>query len=411
MLALVSAFSIVATGCDDDPEINERPNAVSRPEVLLVVQNADSPLDLLQSTEANSVSFGSDSGDLILEATEVSTRRTRNITASNDGNDLLISAEEVRVRFTDDDGDGTGTLMLLDGDEVEIAREDDVLLSGTEAQMPGVDSTLDDKLLLTATELDSGRWDSLAAAAIDLAERETISGVETGIALNQLLGDLRAEVGSLQDLLLQAETDNPLPAGVTARPTLYRTLESDEAFATNFSFESLAGTEARAEISQFFVGSGQELIDVASGSEVQRTFLPQFLEDVDGYVFNLDADGDLVRFRLNWSTIGDLDLHVITPSGAEIFHDNETADGGLIDLDNTAGGPGSIENVVFGSGRPGEYTAFAEYREGAEPAEFELTAYIDGRIVERLRGTLQPPVADGSNAEPSRSELITIRVE
>lgn len=60
------------------------------------------------------------------------------------------------------------------------------------------------------------------------------------------------------------------------------------------------------------------------------------------------GDGAL-RFSMSWDGSGDYDLYVTTPNSSEISYTNRTADGGTLDQDDIAGGPGSVENIFFNS--------------------------------------------------------------
>merc|ERR1712054_544407 len=64
-----------------------------------------------------------------------------------------------------------------------------------------------------------------------------------------------------------------------------------------------------------------------------------------------------------WNTYDDLDLHVLSPSGANVYHGNKKVGGGELDVDMNAGGQKSnkpVENVYFGqrgdSAPHGSYT-------------------------------------------------------
>lgn len=57
-----------------------------------------------------------------------------------------------------------------------------------------------------------------------------------------------------------------------------------------------------------------------------------------------------LRFTLTWDRPGDLDLHVVTPGGREIYYGARTQDGGNLDRDDTtATGP---ENVFWAASPP-----------------------------------------------------------
>lgn len=116
------------------------------------------------------------------------------------------------------------------------------------------------------------------------------------------------------------------------------------------------------------------------------------------------SDGDL-RFSLVWWEDVDLDIHVITPEGNEIYHANRTADGGELDVDDCVGGncenPGGphVENVFFAENAPpGTYEYWAYFfGGGAGPADFELEVAVDGQEVQSMGGTLS-----GSGEESER---------
>jgi hypothetical protein len=60
--------------------------------------------------------------------------------------------------------------------------------------------------------------------------------------------------------------------------------------------------------------------------------------------------GGMLRITMTWSRGGDMDLHVVTPAGREIYYANTSADGGFLDRDDTIGtGP---ENVFWSSNAP-----------------------------------------------------------
>jgi hypothetical protein len=57
-----------------------------------------------------------------------------------------------------------------------------------------------------------------------------------------------------------------------------------------------------------------------------------------------------LRFTLTWDRPGDVDLHVVTPGGREIYYGARTQDGGELDRDDTTGtGP---ENVFWAASPP-----------------------------------------------------------
>jgi len=69
------------------------------------------------------------------------------------------------------------------------------------------------------------------------------------------------------------------------------------------------------------------------------------------------ADG-VITMSLGWQTADDLDLHVVTPSGAEIFFGNKNAGGGVLDVDRQVSEivANPAEHVVFKNPVEGTYT-------------------------------------------------------
>lgn len=72
--------------------------------------------------------------------------------------------------------------------------------------------------------------------------------------------------------------------------------------------------------------------------------------------------GDL-KVTLLWDFPGDIDLHVVQPNGRQIYyqHKHDRSTGGYLDVDNTAGGNGSAENVYWETPLPGTYKVFLYY--------------------------------------------------
>lgn len=79
-------------------------------------------------------------------------------------------------------------------------------------------------------------------------------------------------------------------------------------------------------------------------------------EDVGG-------DGD-IKVTLFWDFPGDVDLHVDQPNGNELSFmdmDDSANGGGVLDVDNRAGGPGSAENAYWRRPMQGRYRVRVVY--------------------------------------------------
>jgi hypothetical protein len=115
---------------------------------------------------------------------------------------------------------------------------------------------------------------------------------------------------------------------------------------------------------------------------------------------NLNLGTGDVQVTLLWTSDSDLDLHVIDPSGFEIYYANrQSPSGGTLDHDEVpgCGTPSTthVENVFWASGSapPGQYSAFANIFEPCSPTDYEITIKVGGQVVSDTRGTL-PASAD-----------------
>ena len=116
--------------------------------------------------------------------------------------------------------------------------------------------------------------------------------------------------------------------------------------------------------------NGRIIVQVFYGSATEEQLLTDDFPGVDtasnwsaptyvNCVAQPVASGEL-QFTLTWNTEGDIDLHVIEPSGNEIYYANSLSDsGGQLDVDNTWGyGP---ENIYWDSTPPaGTYSVFVD---------------------------------------------------
>ena len=84
-------------------------------------------------------------------------------------------------------------------------------------------------------------------------------------------------------------------------------------------------------------------------------------EDEETEVTRIGGTGDL-KVTLQWDFYADVDLHVIEPSGEEIyFQHSSSRTGGELDVDNTEGGPGSAENIFWETPPHGQYIVALVY--------------------------------------------------
>lgn len=98
-----------------------------------------------------------------------------------------------------------------------------------------------------------------------------------------------------------------------------------------------------------------------------------------------------------WNNFNDLDLHVLCPSGQEIFWDTRHSRcGGELDVDMNASGRDSIkpvENVYWPEGEAptGEFVVLVDHYEnqgGRDPTRFTVVVTVDGKT-KRFSGTIR----------------------
>lgn len=98
-----------------------------------------------------------------------------------------------------------------------------------------------------------------------------------------------------------------------------------------------------------------------------------------------------LRVSLAFDTIGDYDLHVLTPGGNEIYYGSRTADGGTLDVDQCAGpcdpGVTHVENVVFdATALSGNYEVWVVNFDGESAGPF--TIEVAGDVTQTFTGSL-----------------------
>ncbi len=99
-----------------------------------------------------------------------------------------------------------------------------------------------------------------------------------------------------------------------------------------------------------------------------------------------------LRVSLSWEYVSDLDLHVVTPSGAHIHFSNPRDDGGELDVDDCVGScvnPNGVhvENIFFAqTPATGEYEVYVVNYDGRRAGPFRVevtgaaTALFEGEM-------------------------------
>jgi hypothetical protein len=119
-----------------------------------------------------------------------------------------------------------------------------------------------------------------------------------------------------------------------------------------------------------------------------------------------------VQVSVSWTEDSDVDLHVIDPSGEEIFYGHRVAQsGGELDLDSNPAcrlDGKRNENVTFPAGRAphGEYIVLVDYWSNCDVAEtnYVVTVNIAGRLFSTKRDKLTGEGDQGS--EGSGTEVV-----
>ena len=107
-----------------------------------------------------------------------------------------------------------------------------------------------------------------------------------------------------------------------------------------------------------------------------------------------------VQITLRWDSTTDLDLHVVDPSGFEIYYvQPQSPTGGQLDVDMipcARSDSSFVENVFWPSGESpaGDYLVWVHYHPSCNdqgPVDYQVTVTVDGREPEEFTGTLNRP--------------------
>lgn len=129
---------------------------------------------------------------------------------------------------------------------------------------------------------------------------------------------------------------------------------------------TIEGTSTTLEIAGF----------TYTGGAVSESTLTSVLDSIDAGV------GEITVSML-WDTDDDLDLHMYTPDGSEIYYSNREAGGGVLDYDANVGGrtmDNPIENIYFPNPEPGTYTVFiVDYSDRSDgPTDYLVRVTVGG---------------------------------
>lgn len=118
-----------------------------------------------------------------------------------------------------------------------------------------------------------------------------------------------------------------------------------------------------------------------------------------------------VQVSVSWDAASDVDLHLVEPSGEEIYWaDRESATGGQLDLDsNPACDIDNVnnENISWSGSAPrGEYVVRVDYYDGCgvEETDYVVTVRVEGRQPQTFTGTF---TGSGDQGGPGSGVEIT----
>ncbi len=168
-------------------------------------------------------------------------------------------------------------------------------------------------------------------------------------------------------------------------------------FTTNFMIRITVNGE-----SQVFTGtidSTGTVIEVL-GFEYSGGIDESTMDDV---LNELNAGTGEITVSLLWDSTDDVDLHISTPDGSEIYYGNRSAGGGELDIDANAGGnmmDNPVENIFFPTPAAGTYSVWInDYSDRTDGTTSYIVRVTVGGQSQTFEGTI-----DGTG---TRIDIIT----
>ncbi len=106
--------------------------------------------------------------------------------------------------------------------------------------------------------------------------------------------------------------------------------------------------------------------------------LTELLENQKGM---LSSGNGALKVTLSWNFYADIDLHAYEPGGDHIYFANPVSyySDGYLDVDNTRGGPGAIENIYWENPLAGVYEFYLDYFDGEQSGTCTCTVTYKGK--------------------------------
>lgn len=153
----------------------------------------------------------------------------------------------------------------------------------------------------------------------------------------------------------------------------WKLLDDNEESLVTFGFNTLTVTQVAKTLLDTripsLVGLGILIMNydtyvdwVASLSYSIIGTVDELLADEELAISTLNSGYGALKVTLSWNFYADIDLHAYEPSGSHIWwHHKYSSSGGFLDVDNTEGGAGAVENIYWENPQEGTYSFYIHY--------------------------------------------------
>ena len=347
MLCLMLGFCTFFSSCDNEDD-NQNNGSLSD---AVVVFDTDG------ETEYYATVFDSDKSSITMVKAEEDGR----ITAF----DHLLVKDNVNITATlNEDG-------LFEGIGVEGAT---IAFSNYNGNKVDVAVILGDETLLLKEYECPVDWESMKGDVYLGTSSETTKA-EGGRTLKDAFFYLGSQFINLKDFVLDGiSAANPQKV---AFQYLFNVMKDGVLFAANLKGD-LAYAEFFAELAALAASSPTTpwgaLWTLLSNYDTYVEFVAEtaydlmemheaYTKDKNNGIGALESGFGALKATLSWNFYADIDLHAVEPSGYHICYSSKTSyvSGGYLDVDNTYGGPGSVENIYWETAEDGNYHIYIDY--------------------------------------------------
>ena len=313
--------------------------------------------------------------------------------------DHLLVKENTKITATfNEDG-------LFEGIGVEGAT---IAFSNYNGNKVDVAVVLGDETLLFKEYECPGNWDSMKGD-VCLGVSPGATRAEGKKSLKDAFFYLGNQFKNLKDLVVDGmSATNPKKA---AFQYLFKVIKDGTLFVADLKGD-LAYAEFFAELAALAASSPTTpwgaLWTLLSNYGTYKDFVAEMVYNLivmhEEYTNNknngigaLESGYGALKATLSWNFYADIDLYADEPSGETICWTNTYSDysGGYLDVDNTYGGPGSVENIYWETAEDGDYRIYIDYYgyghsgRGGETGVCTVSVFYNG-----LGRTYNIPMAD-----------------